>query len=149
MNVIDFTSLQKRNKAYAGANGNKISVIYNGEQYMIKFPPTAKLNKDMSYSNSCFSEYLGCQVFEIAGIPVQKTILGTYNVKGKEKIVVACADFTKPGVILQDFASLKNQMIDSERSGYGTDLTDVLFTFEEQSAVDLVAITERFWICSL
>ena len=31
---VDFTHLQKRNKAYAGANGNKISVIYEGEQYM-------------------------------------------------------------------------------------------------------------------
>ncbi len=28
MTAIDFTDLPKRNKAYAGANGNKISVIY-------------------------------------------------------------------------------------------------------------------------
>ena len=85
---VDFTHLQKRNKAYAGANGNKISVIYEGEQYMLKFPPTPKINKDMSYSNSCFSEYLGCQIYEIIGVPVQKTILGTYTVHVKEKIVV-------------------------------------------------------------
>ena len=51
----------------------------------------------MSYSNSCFSEYLGCQIFEIIGIPVQKTLLGTFTVKGVEKIVVACGDFTRPG----------------------------------------------------
>lgn len=145
MKVIDFTSLKKKNKTYAGANGNKISVIYENEQYMLKFPPTAKLNKDMSYSNSCFSEYLGCQIYEIIGIPVQKTLLGTYYVKGREKIVVACADFTKPGVTLQDFASLKNQMIDSERSGYGTELEDILYTFEEQTAVDHVVLSERFW----
>lgn len=56
MNVIDFTELKKRKKTYAGANGNKISVIYEGEQYMLKFPPQVKLNKNMSYSNSCFSE---------------------------------------------------------------------------------------------
>lgn len=36
--MIDFTNLPVRNKAYAGANGSKISVIYNGEQYMLKFP---------------------------------------------------------------------------------------------------------------
>lgn len=108
---------------YAGANGNKICVIYEGSPYMLKFPPVAKRNKDMSYSNSCFSEYLGCQIYESIGVPVQKTMLGTYQVKGKEKIVAACGDFTEPGVILQDFASLKNQMIDSERSGYGTELS--------------------------
>ena len=34
--VIDFTNLKQRKKTYAGANGNKISVIYEGEQYMLK-----------------------------------------------------------------------------------------------------------------
>ncbi len=145
MPPIDFTALPKRNKAYAGANGNKISVVYDGEQYMLKFPAVPKINHDMSYSNSCFSEYLGCQIYEIAGVPVQKTMLGTFSVKGKEKIVVACGDFTKPGVVLQDFASLKNQMIDSARGGYGTELSDILHTFEEQTAIDQAALSGRFW----
>ena len=145
MELIDFTGLTRRNKAYAGANGNKISVIYEGEQYMLKFPSAAKRNPDMSYSNSCFSEYLGCQIFESVGIPVQKTLLGIYTARGKEKIVVACGDFTRPGVVLQDFASLKNQMIDSERSGYGTELTDILYTFSEQTSVDEAVLTTRFW----
>ena len=137
--------MKKKNKAYAGANGNKISVIYDGEQYMLKFPAQAKRNPDMSYSNSCFSEYLGCQIYESIGIPVQKTLLGTYTVRGKKKIVVACRDFTEPGVTLQDFASLKNQMIDSERNGYGTELSDILYTFEEQTAVDSAELLKRFW----
>ena len=134
MQVVDFTNLPRRNKLYAGANGSKISVIYEGQQYMLKFPPLPSKNKEMSYSNSCFSEYLGCQIYESIGIPVQKTMLGTYTVKGKTKIVVACGDFTEPGITLQDFASLKNQIIDSERNGYGTELSDILHTFEEQEA---------------
>ena len=75
----------------------------------------------MSYANSCLSEYLGCHIFALAGIPVQETLPGTYTYHGKEKIVVACKDFTSPGVVLQDFASMKNQVIDSERNGYGTE----------------------------
>lgn len=145
MGVIDFTDLKKRKKTYAGANGNKISVIYEGEQYMLKFPPQAKLNKGTSYSNSCFSEYLGCQIYESIGIPVQKTLMGVYTVKGKQKIVVACGDFTEPGVSLQDFASLKNRMIDSERQGYGTELIDILQTIDEQTLVDRDSLLERFW----
>ena len=145
MSVIDFTGLPRRNKMYAGANGSKISVIYDGEQYMLKFPPFPKKNKDMSYSNSCFSEYIGCHIYDSVGIPVQKTILGRFTVKDKEKIVIACRDFTEPGVTLQDFASLKNQMIDSERNGYGTELSDILYTFKEQAAIDEIALTERFW----
>ena len=143
--MIDFTDAIKKNKAYAGANGGKIAVMYNGEQYMLKFPPFPTINKEMSYTNSCISEYLGCRIFAAAGIPVQETMLGTYTSKGKTKIVVACKDFTTPGVTIQDFASLKNRIIDSERNGYGTDLEDILSTIEEQTSVDSELLKERFW----
>ena len=71
--------------------------------------------------------------------------MGVYTVKGKQKIVVACGDFTEPGVSLQDFASLKNRMIDSERQGYGTELIDILQTIDEQTLVDRDSLLERFW----
>lgn len=145
MELIDFTNLKQRKKTYAGANGNKISVIFEGEQYMLKFPAHAKRNKDMTYSNGCFSEYIGCHIYESIGIPVQKTLLGIFTVKGTEKIVVACKDFTEPGITVQDFASLKNRMIDSERQGYGTELDDILQTIKEQKLVDRNSLMERFW----
>lgn len=143
--MIDFTNLPKRKKTYAGANGSKISVIYAGEQYMLKFPASAAKNKQLSYANGCISEYLGCRIFESIGIETQKTLLGTYMVNGKEKIVVACKDFTSAGVVLQDFASLKNTIIDSEHNGYGTELDDIMTTIEEQQAVDPKALKEWFW----
>ena len=34
--MIDFTNLPIRNKTYAGANGSKISVMYNNELYIKK-----------------------------------------------------------------------------------------------------------------
>ena len=37
--MIDFTNALQKNKACAGANGGKIAVMYNDEQYMLKFPP--------------------------------------------------------------------------------------------------------------
>ena len=135
----------QNNKTYAGANGGKISVLYNGEQYMLKFPPFPTINKEMSYTNSCISEYIGCKVFESVGIPVQETVIGTYTSKGKEKIVVACKDFTSQGITLQDFASLKNRIIDSERNGYGTELADILSTIDEQTAMDSETLKTRFW----
>lgn len=61
MQIVDFTNLPKRNKMYAGANGSKISVIYEGQQYMLKFPPPPTKNKDMSYSNSCFPSTLAAR----------------------------------------------------------------------------------------
>ncbi len=143
--MIDFTNAVQKNKTYAGANGGKISVLYNGEQYMLKFPPFPTINKEMSYTNSCISEYIGCKVFETVGIPVQETVIGTYTSKGKEKIVVACKDFTSQGITLQDFASLKNRIIDSERNGYGTELADILSTIDEQTAMDSETLKTRFW----
>ena len=143
--MIDFTNSIKKNKAYAGANGSKIAVVYNGEQYMLKFPPFPTINKGISYTNSCISEYIGCKIFESVGIPVQKTILGTYTSNGKTKIVVACKDFTKPGITIQDFVSLKNRIIDSERNGYGTDLADILSTIEAQTSIDSELLKTRFW----
>ena len=143
--MIDFTNAVQKNKTYAGANGGKISVLYNGEQCMLKFPPFPTINKEMSYTNSCISEYIGCKVFESVGIPVQETVIGTYTSKGKEKVVVACKDFTSQGITLQDFASLKNRIIDSERNGYGTELADILSTIDEQTAMDSETLKTRFW----
>ena len=143
--MIDFTNAVQKNKTYAGANGGKISVLYNGEQYMLKFPPFPTINKEMSYTNSCISEYIGCKVFESVGIPVQDTVIGTYTSKGKEKVVVACKDFTSQGITLQDFASLKNRIIDSEGNGYGTELADILSTIDEQTAMDSETLKTRFW----
>ncbi len=40
--MIDFTNVIRKNKTFNGANGNKLSIIYNGEQYMLKFSPVAK-----------------------------------------------------------------------------------------------------------
>lgn len=143
--MIDFTNLPVRKKTYAGANGSKISVLYNNELYMLKFPAVPVINKEMSYANGCISEYLGCHIFESVGIPVQETILGTYTKNGKDKIVVACKDFTANGLVLQDFASLKNTIIDSAHNGYGTELSDIAKTFDEQTAMDPQKLTDWFW----
>lgn len=59
---IDFTKCNEVLKEYAGANGTKKAIIYNGEVYMLKFPPVARRNKEISYMNSCISEYVCCSM---------------------------------------------------------------------------------------
>ncbi len=97
----------------------------------------------MSYSNSVISEYIGSNIYKIIGIPVQETILGEYKVKNKTKIVVACKGFTNPGIIIQDFASLKNTMIDSDENGYGTELKTILETIDSKKVVDQIELKNR------
>ena len=143
--MIDFTNLPTRKKAYGGANGNKLSVVYNGELYMLKLPMHALRNPSLSYTNSCTSEYLGCHIFNMLGVKAQDTLLGTYKYHDKVRTVVACKDFTSPGVVILDFASIKNQIIDSASNGYGTELSDVLETIEQQTVVDSKELKEHFW----
>ena len=143
--MIDFTNLPTRKKAYGGANGNKLSVVYNGELYMLKLPMHALRNPSLSYTNSCTSEYLGCHIFNMLGVKAQDTLLGTYKYHDKVRTVVACKDFTSPGVVILDFASIKNQIIDSASNGYGTEVSDVLETIEQQTAVDSKELKEHFW----
>jgi len=143
--MIDFTLLEHKNKLYGGANGSKRCIIYNGEPYMVKFPPHPTINQDMSYTNSCISEYLGCHIFNSVGIKAQETLLGIYRVSGAEKVVVACKDFTPPGVVIHDFASLKNQVIETSREGRGTDLASILASINEQTIFDSQKLTEHFW----
>lgn len=146
MRGIDFTDLPQKNKSYSGANGSKLCVVYNDEDYMLKFPASGTKNDEMNYTNGCFSEYIGCHIFESVGIDVQKTLLGTYRTpNGKEKVVVACKDFTRPGIVLSDFASLKNKIIDSPRGGYGTELYDVQNSIENQTSIDPVELNRHFW----
>ncbi len=143
--MIDFTYLPRRNKSYAGANGSKIAVVYDGDLYMLKFPAAARLNQEMSYANGCISEYLGSHLFALAGIPAQETLLGTFTLNGKEKIVVACKDFTAAGLVLQDFTSMKNTVLDSDSNGTGTELSDIMEAIEGQTMIDPVILLQRFW----
>ena len=145
--MIDFTSCEiNKFKAYGGANGNKINILYEGKSYMLKFPPVPSRNKVMSYTNGCISEYLACQIFRTIGINTQETILGTYTDKrGKEKIVVACKDFTADGKKLMEFAHLKNTCVDSEQSGYGKELSSIMKAIDEQTLLPPSEIRAFFW----
>ena len=140
--MIDFTGCQIDSfRAYDGANGSKICVLYQGERYMIKFPAHAKHNPQMHYSNGCINEYLASTIYQSLGIETQETCLGIYE--GKE--VVACKDFCATGERILNFGMMKNQCIDSIHGGYGTELESVLTAIDMQQIYDPIALRKRFW----
>lgn len=143
----DFTNCKRLpGSAYNGANGKKIAIEYQGERYMLKFPPSGQGKRtELSYTNSCLSEHIASTIFNMVGIPAQETILGTFDVGGKTKIVCACKDFTADGSKLFDFCSIKNTVIDSEHGGAGTELEDILDTIEKQQYINPVELLEHFW----
>ncbi len=145
--IIDFSNcLIVPGRAYNGANGKKIAIIFENELYMLKFPPSGE-NKltELSYTNSCVSEHIASTVFNMVGIEAQHTLLGTYSVSGKEKLVCACKDFTADGSRFFDFCSIKNTILDSDSNGSGTELADILDTIEKQTYVDPQIALSFFW----
>ena len=143
--LIDFTNLPTSNKLYAGTDGPKRAVMYQGKKYLLKFPAASSKNKNSCHANSSIAEYIGCHIFNSIGIRAQETTLGVYRKNGAEKIVVACKDFTSLGVVLQDFASLKNSVIDSKHSCYSTELSEIIQAMEAQSAFPPAFLKRHFW----
>ncbi len=145
--MIDFTACEvNKFRAYGGANGNKINILYEESSYMLKFPSAPSRNKAMSYTNGCISEYLAYHIFASLGFKTQETLLGTYtDSRGKEKVVVACKDFTEGGKRLLEFAHLKNTCINSEQNGYGKELSSILQAIDEQTLLPPDQLRGFFW----
>lgn len=144
---IDFSDCSPiLGRAYNGANGKKIAIRYGNVQYMLKFPPSgAAKPTELSYTNSCISEYIGSNIYNFLGIKAQQTILGTFQVGAKKKIVCACRDFTADGKRFFDFCSMKNTILESDSGGSGTELEDILDTIEKQQYLPPEELTEHFW----
>lgn len=135
---IDFTDCRRDfYKGYRGANGHKISVIYNGERYMLKFP--SFYQGKMTNSHIC--EYIGCHIFESLGIPAQSTLIGIY----RDRPVVACKDFETGNKRLLEFAMLKNSIITCPSGGYETEVADIAETIEKQKIYPVQKLKEYFW----
>ena len=83
--MIDFTNAIEEFNNYQGSEKKK-TLIYNNIKYLVKFPdPIMEKNKNISYINNAFSEYIGSNIFKMAEFEAQNTLLGKYYYKGKEK----------------------------------------------------------------
>ena len=104
--MIDFSKATEELNSYKGSEKKK-TLIYDNKKYLVKFPdPIREKNKNISYINNAFSEYVGSNIFKITGFETQNTLLGTYTYNGKEKIVCACEDFTDANYVLYEFETL-------------------------------------------
>lgn len=136
---------------YAGNAGRKIGVVWNGGNWILKFPgPTGRLQGSVpSYTTAPLSEFLGSHVYGMLGIPVHETVLG---IRGG-KVVCACRDFTDDDWELVEFHDLKNSLSDDEpgftesaSTGSGVVLADVraaINRIPELAGID--GVRERFW----
>lgn len=145
--MIDFTQYVKNHpskRAYAGANGIKKGFLYKNEPYMLKIEARDKGSN--TYKNSVICEYISCKIFSLLNIPTQEVILGRIKDNGKIKTCVACRDFKEENEYLYDFISIKNSISDeSNSSGTGTELKEVLNAIKKQDYCDFKKVLENFW----
>lgn len=146
--MIDFTKVIELYCNYGGSEKKK-RIFYNGDKYLLKFPdPVREKNINLSYVNNTLSEYIGCKIFKLLGMNTQEVILGKYleksNLTKKEKIVVACLDFTKNGNLIE-FSSLANSITSTDKH-FTTNIEDIYDIIENLNFnINKNAIIENFW----
>jgi len=141
--MIDFTKALEELNSYKGSEKKK-TLIYDNKKYLVKFPdPVREKNKNISYINNAFSEYVGSNVFKILGFETQNTILGTYTYNEKEKIVCACEDFTDNNNVLYEFENLALSTNPDKKIETG--LVDILDVIEEAKKLIPNDTKEKFW----
>ncbi|MDO5564027.1 MAG: CtkA family protein [Eubacteriales bacterium] len=160
MELINFDNCKCSHIDYGGNAGRKEGIIYNGENYLLKYAGNLRDNEmkniSLYYSNSPLCECIGSYIYEQLGIPVHKTFLGIRTIYNKTEIVVACKDFCdrSKAEYISPFHNLKvtfkPEFTDSNgehTNGGGCDLQEVLLTIKNHHELKLLQneVLERFW----
>lgn len=86
MGEIDFSNCRNFDNMYfthgSGYHQLRMHILYDDDVYFLK---TGQM-----CAHECFSEYIGSHIFDILGIPSQKTLLGTLDCYGRKEPAVAC-----------------------------------------------------------
>lgn len=66
MDIIELDNCEQSYLTYGGNAGQKLSIIWNNEYYMMKFPKntTDFRNVKISYTTAPLSEYVGSQIYQ-------------------------------------------------------------------------------------
>lgn len=141
--MIDFSKAIEELNSYKGSEKKK-TLIYDKKRYLVKFPdPIREKNKNISYINNAFSEYVGSNIFKIAGFNTQNTILGIYVYNDKKKIVCGCEDFTDKSHVLYEFENLV--LSSNPDKKIETELTDLMEVIEDNKLIDNKQVKQEFW----
>lgn len=159
IDLIDFSNcvLSTRNLQYAGRAGEKRGIIYNNENWFLKFPKNtigmSKVNT-LSYVTSPQSEYIGSMIYKLLGYDVHDTILGICFDGKRYKVVCACKDFIKDenNEILIPYTALRNDtnldLMQHREDSFGSasNLNEIIFQLDHNTVLSNIKdAKERFW----
>jgi hypothetical protein len=134
---MDFSVYSQNNKIYSGAE-RKIGITIDGEDYIIKFRKKTRFG----IRNNHISEYIGSRIFNLLGITVQETYLGTY--KGEE--IVAIKDFVTEGQNFVAFNDIGESSIDEDKENLTYSYDDIQNILRVNNKLtDVNQTIEMFW----
>lgn len=135
--IKDFSKCAPSGKFYTGAERKK-GIRFKGEDYIVKFRKNSSAGPTFNH----VSEYLGCHIFEMAGILTQETWLGIY--RGEE--VVVMKDFTSATGIFVPFNDVGDSSLDMDRERSQYSYTDIMRMLEANRKLTHVEETiDAFW----
>lgn len=148
--------LSNRDGIYGGNGGNKDGILIDGEYWFIKYPKSTRgMNanaKELSYTTSPLSEYIGSHIYKILGYDVHDTLLGIK----KDKVVVACKDFCVIRGGLSEIRTIKNaynstrseefEVQNESKSGDRVNLSELMLHLDENRQLkNILGLKDHFW----
>ena len=134
---IDFSNYPLSDTYYGGSE-KKIGILINNDRFMLKFQKETPFGK----RNNHISEYLGSHIFQLIGIPVQETFLGTYEGKN----VVVMKNFLEPEDDLVAFNGVGESSLERDKELYQYTYEDITAMLRENmKSTNVEETIDRFW----
>ena len=133
----DYSKHEKTPVLFSGAE-KKFEIIIDGFRYIVKFQKNSEVGLTFNY----VSEYLGSHIFQLLGIPVQETFLGTYEGKN----VVVMKNFLEPEDDLVAFNGVGESSLERDKELYQYTYEDITAMLRENmKSTNVEETIDRFW----
>jgi hypothetical protein len=134
---MDYSQYPKNQKFYSGSE-EKIGISIGSTDYILKFQKPS----ETGLLNNIICEYIGCHVFQMLGMNVQRTFLGTYEGRN----VVALEDFITAGQQFVPFNEVGDSSLEHDRETYQYSYADVMRMLQENTKLTKIPETiNQFW----
>lgn len=134
---MDYSQYPKNQKFYSGSE-EKIGISIGSTDYILKFQKPS----ETGLLNNTICEYIGCHVFQMLGMNVQRTFLGTYEGRN----VVALEDFITAGQQFVPFNEVGDSSLEHDRETYQYSYADVMRMLQENTKLTKIPETiNQFW----
>jgi hypothetical protein len=134
---MDYSHYPKNQKFYSGSE-EKIGITIGSTDYILKFQKPS----ETGLLNNTICEYIGCHIFQMLGMNVQKTFLGTYEGRN----VVVLEDFITGSQQFVPFNEVGDSSLEHDRETYQYSYTDVMRMLQENTKLTQLPETiSQFW----